>query len=84
MKILLVGLVAVCLSACGSSGAVKSCINGKECTSFAVVTEARASGLVAVATGDVDTCKVSTFGDVSTWKVTYKGKNCEAVLNEIP
>ena len=84
MKYIFIVVIPFIFIGCGSVQSNVSCLNGNECTSYALVSESEAKGLAATVTGDSAVCKVSVFGDVSAWQVSYKGDKCEAVLNEIP
>jgi len=84
MKILVVVLLSIFAVGCGTYQAVNSCKDGGECTSYAIVSESEAEGLASSLVGGSTACKVSVYGDVSSWKVSYKGDKCEAYLNEVP
>lgn len=80
MKIIvLVGLLL--LQGCSVASVWQSCKRGDACVSYASVTEGEASGIYSVVTGSLAPCKVTTFGDVGAWAVTYNGEKCHAELN---
>jgi len=68
---------AVSITGCGSVNMLRNGDNAD----FAVVSEGEAGGAYAVFAGEGSACKVTEFGDLSRWEVTYKGKSCEATLN---
>lgn len=75
---MLAGLAgAAGLTGCGSVNMLRNGDNAD----FAVVSEGEAGGAYAVFAGEGNVCKVTEFGDLSRWEVTYKGKSCEAKLN---
>lgn len=76
----LIAMSAV-LVGCGSIGALQSCKGGSECASYALVSEGKATGLAATIAGGGSTCKVTVFGDISAWTVSYNGESCSAKLN---
>lgn len=76
MRLMLV-VLCMALSACGSVNALRS---GKT-ADYAIVSEGEAGGAYALFTGEGRTCKVTEFGKLDKWQVTYKGKHCEAKLN---
>ncbi|BFM20511.1 hypothetical protein [Gilvimarinus japonicus] len=81
-KLLPLAMLAGLASAAGITGcgSVNMLRNGDN-ADFAVVSEGEAGGAYAVFAGEGSVCKVTEFGDLSRWQVTYKGKNCEAALN---
>jgi len=80
MKILFL-LPTLLLTACGTAGSLVQCVKGDSCASYAIITEGTTSGLKASFTGGANSCKVTTFGDISAWSVTYEGTKCTALLN---
>lgn len=69
------------LSGCSSYSVIRSCAEVGKCANYAMVSESSVSGLYATVGGKGNTCKVSTFGDIKEWRVTYAGNECAAVLN---
>lgn len=82
-KLTLPLLFAVCvlLSACSSYSVYTGCKEGDTCVEYAAVSEGEAGGLYATVTGEATFCKVTTYGSVEAWFVSYKGKRCDAELN---
>lgn len=77
MRLAIVLLTALSLSGCGTY----QMMTGDEPVNFAVVSEGKLGGLYGAVTGEGNSCKVTTYGDISSWQLYYKGENCTAVLN---
>ena len=75
---MLVGLASAAgITGCGSVNMLRNGDNAD----FAVVSEGQAGGAYAVFAGEGNVCKVTEFGNLERWEVTYKGTHCEASLN---
>ncbi len=70
-------LMVALVSGCGSVNALR---RGKT-ADFALISEGEVGGAYAVFAGEGQTCKVTEFGELKHWQVTYKGKRCQALLN---
>ena len=80
MKVIVL-TVLLCLQGCSAYSVYEACKTGGQCVSYASVTEGEASGVYSVITGSLAPCKVTTFGDVKDWAITYRGEKCTAELN---
>jgi len=72
-----IALLSLLLSGCGTFNQI---MDGEPAQSI-LISEGSAGGAYALISGDLNTCKVTRYGDLEGLTVIYKGISCEVILN---